>query len=259
MACFRHNEPHYWLPMCHELRSCIEWWRRHTKQPPMAPPSHSKRTWSAERMWKMASTRYNFCVRTIRENFENWICVMKFFRVIPFLEHHNWITFQIAHIETFALLFDIRMLFDHQPSHMSEKETSGIWMRISIRFCILVMHPVFAKKDTNYTLILIHCSLRWRTDDRGPIHRYSSDMPCCSTSSEWIEVAMSLCMLDVPRVDGRQLLPQMCWAQPTHMLIHKNNHSRLESIINRIDTFLNTQNECSYFRLQREHQINAIQ
>lgn len=41
---------------------------------------------------------------------------------VPFLEHYNFVLLQIAHIDTLAFGFHIRMLLDHQPAHVSEEK-----------------------------------------------------------------------------------------------------------------------------------------
>ena len=51
---------------------------------------------------------------------------------------------QIVNGYAFAFLDDVRMLFDEQPAHVSEKEASVGVVRIGIGFAVLVVHAVIA-------------------------------------------------------------------------------------------------------------------
>lgn len=44
-------------------------------------------------------------------------------KIVSLLKHDDWILFQVTHVNAFALDFNLWMLFDHQPAHVSEEKS----------------------------------------------------------------------------------------------------------------------------------------
>lgn len=61
--------------------------------------------------------------------------------MLLFLKNHKRIAVQIAHVNRGALDLNIRMLFDHQPTHVCEEHAARHIMRIGIRVGELVVDP----------------------------------------------------------------------------------------------------------------------
>lgn len=72
-------------------------------------------------------------------------------------KYSNRISQYIAHIDLTTLLNHIWMFLRHQPTHMREKESSFTVMRIRIRICIFVVHPMISHPFKNVILKEYNC------------------------------------------------------------------------------------------------------
>lgn len=68
------------------------------------------------------------------------------------MEQQGWIVLQITHVDLGAEFFNVRMLFDQQPAHMREEESSLWVVRIRIRVGEFVMHSMIAHPLDNVFL-----------------------------------------------------------------------------------------------------------
>lgn len=59
--------------------------------------------------------------------------------LVLFLEHHQPVRFQVAHIDRFAFGNDRRVFAAHQPAHVGEKEPAMGVMRIRVRIAVFVV------------------------------------------------------------------------------------------------------------------------
>lgn len=58
------------------------------------------------------------------------------------MEKQSFVVLQIAHVNFGSELFHVGMLFDEQPAHMREEESSLWVMRISVCVCKLMMNTM---------------------------------------------------------------------------------------------------------------------
>lgn len=79
-----------------------------------------------------------------------FVCVCKRFSL--FLEHNDCVLFQIGHRDVFPFCLHIRMLPQHQPTHVREKETAFRIMRVGICIGVFMMHPMISNPFMNAVL-----------------------------------------------------------------------------------------------------------
>lgn len=65
-------------------------------------------------------------------------------QVVAVLEAHNWVGNQVAQVNLFAFLLDVRVLARQEPAYVGEEETALGVVRIGVGFAVLVVDSVVA-------------------------------------------------------------------------------------------------------------------